>query len=128
MIKAPAWSVDLRIFNIWSSSPFSLGFPFAHGQFEFKNILIPFHDYKDSDDEVPMKNTYPKEVIHAILLSNDIIQLRKEDFNIQYFKLQHLNIQLKQQMAKLLEDYAIVFLKSLKAIGHTDLITPEIVY
>ena len=75
-----------------------------------------------------MKNTYPKEVIHAILLSNDIIQLRKEDFNIQYFKLQHLNIQLKQQMAKLLEDYAIVFLKSLKAIGHTDLITPEIVY
>lgn len=55
-----------------------------------------------------------------------IIHLRRQQFNINDFKLNHLKPHEKRKLTELLEEFSDIFSSNLETIGQTDQITPEI--
>ena len=74
-------------------------------------------------DDMTKNNT---EQVNLITASNDIKRLREEEFNIDDFNFSHLASDEKIIFQNLVKNNKQVFSKSLKTLGHTDLIRPEI--
>lgn len=66
------------------------------------------------------------EVINHIIPSPEVIAQRKADLKETDFKLSHLPPSEQQQLLKLLLDQSAAFSKSMKTLGHTDVVNPEI--
>ena len=61
-----------------------------------------------------------RESVNLIPPSDKVLQRRKEEFNINDFKIDYLSDNQKEQIAKILSDYYAAFSISLKSLGHTD--------
>lgn len=66
--------------------------------------------------------------INLIQADKEIRQLREQEFNVKNFKIGHLSNNEHKIFEKLLSDYKQVFATSLKAMGHTDLVTPKLTF
>jgi hypothetical protein len=64
--------------------------------------------------------------IHLIQASSEIKNLREQEFNINNFQLNHLKPQDKLELENLLSEFKQIFSSSMKSLGETDLVTPEL--
>lgn len=67
-----------------------------------------------------------KEHVNLIKASKEVLEQRIADLSPDDFDLKHLNTCQKEKLLSLLMKYAVVFSKSLKTLGHTDLVVPDI--
>lgn len=80
-------------------------------------------------NSVDLENISPHEsqqFVNLIQPSSDVIQLRRSEFNISNFNLNHLNVNESQQLATILNDNFQAFSTTLKSLGHTDRVVPEL--
>ena len=68
---------------------------------------------------------YP-DTINAITPTPEVIEMRKQEFNKATIKIDHLQEDERNKLYNLLKDNFQAFSSSLMALGHTDLITPDI--
>lgn len=66
------------------------------------------------------------EIINVITANTDTIKLREKEFKEAKINLEHLEEKQQQQLYSLLEENYQAFSGSLKSLGHTDVIVPEI--
>lgn len=66
--------------------------------------------------------------INLIQPTEDILSLRKQEFNLNDFSLEHLEPVQKTQLTNLLQENFSVFSKSLSSLGHTDKVVPRITF
>ena len=83
--------------------------------------LHPVDEIREDEDSKP-----EQAQINLIQASPEIIKLRKEEFDIKKFALNHLPASQKRQMQELLSSFDTVFSSSLKSLGHTDHVVPHI--
>jgi transposase InsO family protein len=80
-------------------------------------------EMQDSKDNV---NIESKEFVNLIQASPETLQLRKQEFDLGHFKLEHLTAIEKTKLCNLLTNFWSIFSKSLKSMGHTDVVIPKI--
>lgn len=79
------------------------------------------------DNNVANRTLLPSTAtVNNIQASNDTLKLRREEFNIQVFQMQHLTHSERLSMQNILSQNWSAFSSSLKTLGHTDLIIPKI--
>lgn len=83
-------------------------------------------DFEENIELPTNSNSKDSERVNLITASEETIQLRKQEFNIQDFELSHLSGTDKVELEDLLQNYTDVFSSSLKTLGETDAIQPSI--
>lgn len=92
----------------------------------FNKGQIAGHVYEIDDIqelELPIQKV---EHLNLITANDETLNLRKQEFNLDNFNLKHLQPQQASQIQNLLARNWSVFSSSLKAMGHTDHVIPEI--
>jgi len=63
--------------------------------------------------------------INLIQASEEILKLREQEFSLNNFNLQHLELEFKENLENLLTNYKQVFSSSIISLGHCDTIKPK---
>ena len=71
-------------------------------------------------------NPSTEENVNVIYASPETIELRKKEFEEMDIKLDHLERSEQKKLHSILRDNFQAFSNSLKSLGHTDLIVPQI--
>lgn len=66
------------------------------------------------------------ESVNLIQPTEEILRIRREEFNLENFNLNHLPPHEKSVLSDILKENFAAFSSSLKSLGHTDLVKPEI--
>lgn len=92
-----------------------------------KNAVIGYIHEIDTirEENIPDENV-PLQFCNLIQASLDILNLRKQEFKIEDFKLNHLPPMQMNKLQELLGDHVTVFSSSMKTLGHTDRVVPHI--
>lgn len=78
------------------------------------------------NSNVNNNNQVPVESLNLIKPTDEIIQQRLSEFDLKNFQIDHLSPDEKEKLSTVLKENFAAFSTSLKTLGHSDLVKPEI--
>lgn len=89
-------------------------------------VASAFEVHNDRDEEDHQSDRTDPPMCNLITATEEVLQLRKEELKPEDFELQHLKHEEAKTLLPLLMSRYAAFSKSLKTLGHTDRVVPQL--